>query len=142
MRRTAHSHEKARTRPGAAPGASIWFALFGAPTAWGVQVLASWLLIDGACEAFTVSGDLAALESVRWWTIGFSLFAAVIALLAALTSIRLYRRYRRTSFFNVDSELRQGFLAGTGFLVSGAFLLGILWAALAPWTLAVCEITR
>ena len=130
--------------PERAPLRGSFYALFGGPVAWLVQVGAGYGLSGDSC----VVGGLRAMAPAKanWtWTAMMSLIvaAALVALAALGVSWRAYRRTRRTAQGNEPLSLatvagRTRFLALCGVALGGGFAISTGLTAVGLLTLPRC----
>jgi len=124
--------------------ARIWYGIFAAPVAFGLQEMLDWLISSGACPSGApadVGGvPLFTNTKVILWVISA---VAIIAAVAALwVGISEWRRSHDPSFLSIKAHLRTDYLAAAAMLVSAAFLLAILWQAVVVCVLPQCEMMR
>jgi len=125
-------------------GARIWYGIFAAPIAFGVQEMLDWLISSGACPSGAPSdvGGVPLFTNTRaiLWAIGA---AAVIAAAAALwVGITAWRQSHDPSFLSIRAQRRSDYLAAAAMLMSAVFLLAILWQTVAVFALPTCEMMR
>ena len=118
-------------------GARIWYGIFAAPIAFGVQEMLDWLISSGACPSGAPSdvGGVPLFTNTRaiLWAIGA---AAVIAAAAALwVGITAWRQSHDPSFLSIRAQRRSDYLAAAAMLMSAVFLLAILWQTVAVFAL-------
>jgi predicted Kef-type K+ transport protein len=130
---TGHPHES--------PPASLWFALLGAPTAWGLQLLIGWLIADFACQSHGAITKLSN-ATLRLVIGAVSLVAMAFALGALAIGVRAWRRSHDARLSSVHAFERPDFMAAVALFVSASFTLGILWGAFGPLLLQGCELVR
>jgi hypothetical protein len=124
--------------------ARVWYGIFGAPVAFGLQEMLDWLISSGACPAGAPAGvggvPLFTHTKVILWVISAG---AIIAAAAALwIGTGEWRRSHDPSFLSIKARLRSDYLAAAAMLVSGAFFLAILWQAVVVCVLPQCEMMR
>lgn len=125
-------------------GARIWYGIFAAPIAFGLQEMLDWLISSGACPSGAPSdvGGVPLFTNTRaiLWAIGA---AAVIAAAAALwVGITAWRQSHDPSFLSIRAQRRSDYLAAAAMLMSAVFLLAILWQTVAVFALPTCEMMR
>jgi len=164
-----------RTSPARAAASRVWFAVFGAPLAWALQGLASWLLRSLACPhaprdaaspAAAMDGTL--LRSLEILVAAGALVAAVAALSVAISiwrhsceahparahGVGPHAARERTSVpaggaaavprpsdagrTGPPLRMRRERLAIAAMLVSLAFMIAIVRAAIGPLLLPLC----
>lgn len=124
--------------------ARIWYGIFAAPVAFGLQEMLDWLISSGACPAGAPAdvGGVPLLTHTRaiLWGIGAG---AIVAAVAALwVGVSEWRRSHDPSFLAIKAQRRADYLAAAAMLVSAAFLLAILWQTVAIFVLPKCEMMR
>lgn len=113
-----------------------WFGLLGAPFAWAIQHVAGFALTQAQCNGagFDVHVDA--------WTIAITAPAALIAVLAELASIKVFRETRQVEGVGGSEEPppkgRIHFLAVIGIAISPLFLFIILMSGLGATFLPEC----
>lgn len=122
-----------------------FFALFGGPVAWYVQLCGGYALASGPC--FHGGDRLAAPPLALHWTGPAMILAMATAVVVSLLSLLIsWLAYRRTRT-EVQGDARQSmeadsgrtrFLALWGILLSGAFALATTFTAVAFLTLSRC----
>ena len=125
-------------------GARIWYGIFAAPVAFGLQEILDWLVSSGACPSGAPSdvGGIPLFTNTRaiLWGIGAgALIAAIAALWIGVTA---WRRSHDPSFLSIKAHQRTDYLAAAAMLVSAVFLLAILWQTVALFVLPKCEMMR
>lgn len=125
-------------------GARIWYGIFAAPIAFGLQEMLDWLISSGACPSGAPSdvGGVPLFTNTRaiLWAIGA---AAVVAAAAALwVGITAWRQSHDPSFLSIRAQRRSDYLAAAAMLMSAVFLLAILWQTVAVFALPTCEMMR
>lgn len=111
------------------PPARLWFGLLAAPAAWTAQGLLGWFFGERICTSMSV-------PSVRLVIGIVSLAAVAVAAWGLLTAWRNWQQAgdRRS----VEAWDRMAFMSMGGILVSGAFVLGTVWAGLTPLLIDAC----
>jgi hypothetical protein len=133
----------AATQP-APPRPSIWYGIFAAPIAFGIQEMLSWLISSGACP----SGNPASIgghplfthtRPILWAIAAAALVAAIVAL---GIGVGAWRRSQDPSFLSIRARRRSDYLAVAAMFVSAVFLIAILWQTVGVFVLPDCEILR
>lgn len=111
----------------------LWFAVLGAPAGYALQLGLGYWLVQAACSP---TGDRWGI-SLSTWAIAATAVAAVVAVGAGLTSVRLFQG-------NDDRHAspptgRIAFLAIVGMTVSSLFLALILMTGAGALTFHVCN---
>lgn len=124
--------------------ARIWYGIFAAPVAFGLQEMLDWLISSGACPSGAPSdvGGVPLFTNTRviLAVIGA---AAIIAAAAALwVGVSAWRESHDPSFLSIKAHRRTDYLAAAAMLVSAVFLLAILWQIVAVFALPTCEMMR
>jgi len=123
---------------------SIWYGIFAAPVAFGIQELLNWLISSGACPSGNPAdiGGMPLFTGTRaiLWAVGAA--ALVIAAVALLIGIGAWRRSQDPSFLSIRGRLRSDYLAAAAMLVSAVFLIAILWQTVGIFVLPECGLVR
>lgn len=122
----------------------IWYGIFAAPVAFGLQEILDWLISSGACP----SGNAADIGGVPLfthtrailWGIGAGAF--VVAALALWVGITAWLQSRDPSWLSIRARTRPDYQAAAAMLVSAVFLLGILWQTVGVFVLPQCGYVR
>jgi hypothetical protein len=120
----------------APPAQRIWFAIFGAPAAWAAQGLIGWFVSSRVCAGHLAGGGVRTIEMI------ISIVALIVALIGVGIGMRAWHNSADPSLAAIHSEMRQDFLAAVSLIVSVAFTIGIVWAALSAFILPMCERMR
>jgi hypothetical protein len=113
--------------------AAEWFGLLGGAIAWSVQLVIGNAFAEVGCEAGGFRGMPALLLVITGTT-------ALVAIAAAVVSWIGLRRARRNGGSAATSRERSGFMAISGLVASGVFLLLILMGGVLPHlVLATCS---
>lgn len=122
----------------------IWYGIFAAPVAFGIQELLNWLISSGACPSGNPAdiGGLPLFTDTRaiLWGIGAGAF--VLAAAALWVGIGAWRRSRDPAFLSIRARLRTDYQAAAAMLVSAVFLIAILWQTVGIFVLPPCGIVR
>lgn len=124
------------------PPHRLWFAILGAPIAWGIQGLMSWIIAEEACLGAQRHAAFLSQTALRWLEIGISSAALVVAIAAVTISTREWRSSPNREMSSAKTMDRSRFLEAVAVLVSFSFALGILWLGLGTFWLPVCERMR
>ncbi|MGN6216041.1 MAG: hypothetical protein ACTHN7_03660 [Solirubrobacterales bacterium] len=111
----------------------LWFAVFGAPGAYAVQLGLGYWLVEAACSP--TGGEWGI--SLGAWAIVVTALAAAVAVAAGLISVWLYRRHGDRH--DPPPAGRVAFLAAVGMTVSALFLALILMTGAGVLTFRVCN---
>lgn len=123
------------------PPASLWFALLGAPTAWGIQLLAGWLVVDFGCRSPGTATSLSA-NTLRLIDGAITVIALAVALVALALGIRAWRHSHESRLSAIHASERPDFLATVALFVAASFTLGIVLSMFGPALLSGCEVIR
>lgn len=125
-------------------GARIWYGIFAAPIAFGLQEMLDWLISSGACPSGAPSnvGGVPLFTHTRAILWGIGAAAVIAAIVALAVGIGAWRRSHDPSFLSIRAHRRTDYLAAAAMLVSAVFLLAILWQTVAVFTLPTCEMMR
>jgi divalent metal cation (Fe/Co/Zn/Cd) transporter len=125
-------------------GGRIWYGIFAAPVAFGIQEMLDWLISSGACPSGAPAdvGGLPLFTHTRaiLWAIGAGAFVASLA--ALWVGIDAWRQTHDPSFLSIRAHGRTDYLAAAAMLVSAVFLIAILWQVIAVFVLPQCEMMR
>jgi hypothetical protein len=97
----------------------LWTGLLTGPLAWTVQLSAGYFIAAYDCES--------GLAHARLWLNGLTALCALLTLGAGLLALREWQRTPSADGGSIATG-RSRFMAFTGILVSGVFLLGIIFA--------------
>ena len=125
-------------------GARIWYGIFAAPVAFGLQEMLNWLISSGACPSGAPAdvGGVPFFTNTRviLWGIGAAAFVA--GLVGLWIGITAWRQSHDPSFLSIRAHRRADYLAAAAMLVSAVFLIAILWQTVAIFVLPECEMMR
>lgn len=124
--------------------AGIWYGIFAAPVAFGIQEMLDWLISSGACPSGNPAdiGGMPLFTHVRpiLWAIGAAAFIAAAVALAI--GIGAWRRSHDPSLLSIRARQRSDYLGAAAMLVSAVFMLAILWQTVGVFVLPECGIVR
>jgi hypothetical protein len=120
------------------PSSSTLFGLFAAPAAWAVQGGAAWLIDARACA---IANDGTISAAARTASLGISVVAAIIAIVALLMATDRWRNTREDAH-SIRGKSRPAFVAAAAMFVSASFLVGIALTGFAAATLPICASMR
>lgn len=125
-------------------GARIWYGIFAAPVAFGLQEMLDWLISSGACPSGAPAdvGGVPLFTNTRPILCGIGVAAVIAALAALWVGVTAWRQSHDPSFLSIKAQRRTDYLAAAAMLVSAAFLIAILWQFLAVFALPECEMMR
>jgi hypothetical protein len=116
----------------------IIFAVTGGAWAWTLQLWLSWILGEPLCFVQAGEFTLAGLGSSALW-VAIGVGTGALALAALLASYRLWRRAGGEQALEEPSGSGvRRFLAYTGLVLNGLFLLTIVMGVTSPLWLAPC----
>lgn len=123
---------------------SIWYGIFAAPVAFGIQEILNWLISSGACPSGNpadIGGEplFTHIRPILW---GIGALAVVVAAVALLIGIGAWRQSHDPSFLSIRARLRSDYLAAAAMLVSAVFLVAILWQTVGVFVLPECGVVR
>ena len=123
---------------------SIWYGIFAAPVAFGIQELLNWLISSGACPSGNPAdiGGIPLFTGTRAILWGIGAGALVIAGVALWIGIGAWLRSEDPSFLSIRARLRPDYLAAAAMLVSAVFLIAILWQTVGVFVLPECGLVR
>lgn len=126
------------TRPG------IWYGIFAAPVAFGIQEVLDWLISSGACPSGNPAdiGGMPLFTNTRAILWGVGAAALIIAAVALWIGIGAWRQSHDPSFLSIRAQRRPDYLAAAAMLVSAVFLLAILWQTVGVFVLPECGLVR
>lgn len=127
-----------------APRAAIWYGIFAAPVAFGIQEMLNWLISSGACPSGnpTSIGGVALFTNIRAILCVVGGAALVSAAVALGIGIAAWRHSQDPSFLSIQGRQRADYLAAAAMLVSAVFIIAILWQMVGLLLLPQCEIMR
>lgn len=135
VERTAHLEARRRVR--------LWYDIVGAPVVWALQAALLWFVESRACADGTRAwGPLGAggVNAV------FGVVTALAFAAAAYAFAGSWRAWQATDaapqLTAVDGHGVHEYLAVAGVLISGVFLLAILWTGLPIVLVSACETWR
>lgn len=127
-----------QTRP------SLWYGIFAAPVAFGIQEILNWLISSGACPSGNPAdvGGVPLFTNSRaiLWAIGCGAFVA--AALALWIGVSAWLKSRDPSFLSIRARTRPDYQAAAAMLVSAVFLIAILWQTVGIFVLPECGYVR
>jgi heme/copper-type cytochrome/quinol oxidase subunit 2 len=113
----------------------MWFAVLGAPVAWGLEFTAGYWATQTQCsvpgQRWNVNVDL--------WGVLLMGFAFVVATLAGLTALSLFRGTQRADTEDSPPAGRVHFLSIVGMAVTALFILVIVMTGLGIVILPDCH---
>lgn len=126
------------------PRARIWYGIFAAPVAFGIQEVLSWLISSGACPSGNPAGISGSPlftnpRTLLWGIAAGALVAAVVALWIGISA---WRQSQDPSFLSIRAQGRPDYMAAAAMLVSAVFLIAILWQTVGVFVLSDCGIMR
>jgi hypothetical protein len=123
---------------------SLWYGIFAAPVAFGIQEILDWLISSGACPAGNPAdiGGIPLFTNTRAILWGIGLGALIAAAAALWIGINAWRQSHDPAFLSIRARLRSDYQAAAAMLVSGAFLIAILWQTVGTFVLPQCGIVR
>lgn len=115
---------------------SLWW-LAAPPAVWLAHLLASYLTAANFCAG---AGEHTSLRTVRWAIGGYTLAALSLLLFLGRRGWTRHRAGEALAPHDFDSRAdRHRFLGFTLFLLTGAALLGVVFAALPAFFLETCR---
>lgn len=123
---------------------SIWYGIFGAPVAYGIQELLSWLISSGACPSGNPAhiGGMPLFTNTRAILWGIAAGAFVAAVVALWIGITAWRGSQDPSFLSIRAHRRVDYLAVAAMFLSAVFLIAILWQTAGVFVLPECGYVR
>ncbi|MFN7138969.1 MAG: hypothetical protein ACK4UN_06500 [Limisphaerales bacterium] len=104
---------------------ALWFGLLGGATAWMVQLFLVWAIAEFGCVAGLGEIKWMGITVVSWMAIVASLLMLVIGIVSTWVAYRSRNRIRAATDWN-DMNEAAAFMANTGFITSGIFVLIII----------------
>jgi heme/copper-type cytochrome/quinol oxidase subunit 2 len=120
-------------RPRSATSPAMWFAMAGAPIAWGVQFTVGYWLTQGKCSAAAWGIGL------RGWAIVLTAIAAAVAVAAGLTALALFRETREADKDDPPPFGRLHFFSIVGLAITPLFVAIIVMNGVGVAVLEVCH---
>jgi hypothetical protein len=119
---------------------ALCFGIVGAPLAWNVELLAGAALTGHQCFPHYLPRALPMWTGTWGFLLGMSIAAFVLAIAAALVAWRSWRRSSDEKPGSVHSgEGRTRFMAMSGLMCSGLFLLALLFTLGAILLVPICS---
>lgn len=119
---------------------ALYFGIFGAPLAWNVELLVGTALTGHQCFPRYVPRALPMWTGTWSFVLGMNIVAFVLAIAAALVAWRSWRRTGDEKPGSAHSgEGRTRFMALSGLLSSGLFLLALLFTLGVILLVPVCS---
>lgn len=122
----------------------IWYGIFAAPVAFGIQEILNWLISSGACPSGNAAdiGGIPLFTDTRaiLWGIGAGAF--IVAALALWVGVSAWLQSRDPSFLSIRARTRPDYQAAAAMLVSAVFLVAILWQTVGIFVLPQCGFVR
>ena len=124
-------HAHAAPHRGRVPLWALWAGLFGGPLLWSVQLLANYAFVAHSCYPTSMPRTTPTFGGVWGLALGISIVALVGTAAAGLVALRSWRATRDEKAGAAASLLdtaegRTRFMAMTGLVLSGIFLLAVL----------------
>lgn len=123
---------------------SIWYGIFAAPVAFGIQEILNWLISSGACPSGNPAniGGIPLFTNTRaiLWGIGAGAFT--IAAVGLWIGVGAWRESHDPSFLSIRARRRPDYQAFAAMFVSAVFLIAILWQTVGVFVLPECGIVR
>ena len=129
---------------------ALWllaYGLFGAPTAWALQLISNYALMSHYCYPLQTPRSSPEFGGVRVLSIAISALLLIVAIGALVVAIRSWSitrheaGVRKTTPHHEAAEIGEGrtrFLAMSGILVSGIFVFGVLMAGVPLVLMPIC----
>lgn len=121
--------------PRSAASPVMWFAVLGAPFAWGVEFAVGYWVTQTSCS---VPGQMWGVN-VDAWGIVLMIVAFVVATGAGLTALAMFRGTADADKDDPPPSGRVHFLATVGMTVTGLFLFIIVMTGLGVVILPDCH---
>ncbi|HEX3983076.1 MAG TPA: hypothetical protein VHX12_05225 [Acidisoma sp.] len=123
---------------------SIWYGIFAAPVAFGIQEILNWLISSGACPSGNPAdiGGMPLFTNIRPILWGIGALALVAAAVALWIGIASWRQSHDPSFLSIRARLRSDYQAAAAMLVSAVFLIAIFWQTVGVFVLPECGVVR
>ena len=127
----------------AVPGWALWTGLFGGPLLWSVQTLANYAVVAHGCFPTAEPRSTPSFAGMWGGALAVSVVAAAGTAAATLLALRSWRATRDEKAGRAGSLLdtadgRTRFMAITGLLLSGLFLLAVLSNTLPLFMVGSC----
>lgn len=122
----------------------LWFALFGAPAAWSVQLLVNYPLAAHFCYPGTMPLNTPTFGGLRATLIAVNMLMLLTTLAAGAAAIVTWRAARNRMAGSHDPVLEDGsgrvrYMAYAGMLFSGLFLIAVLMSAMPLFIVPMCS---
>lgn len=119
-------------------GMALVFAVFAAPLAWALQLVANYSLSAHACYPVNVPLAVPVWGSLWWILIGIDMAAIIVAGGAFFIAIGQWQAWRGASGAHVG-ERRNRFLAKWGMMISGLFSIAVIFTIVMLFIEPVCN---
>ena len=117
----------------------VWYGVLAGPTAWVLLGSLGWFVTGRACADGTPSWGSLSAGGVRVLLTGLALAALAAGALALVWSLRAWRELAaRPSLTHAYGTGVAEYIAFAGVVISGAFLLAIVWSGLPAFMVSVC----
>ena len=121
--------------PKSAVSPLMWFAVLGAPLAWGVEFAVGYWMTQTGCS---VPGRNWSLDQDIWGVV-LMVFAFAVALAAGLTAVAMFRGTREAEEDDAPPAGRVHFMAAVGMTVTVLFAFVIVMTGLGIVILPNCH---
>lgn len=121
--------------PRSAVSPIMWFAVVGAPFAWGVEFAVGYWMTQTGCS---VPGREWSLDQNVWGVV-LTTVAVAVAVAAGLTAVAMFRGTRQVEEDDAPPAGRVRFLAAVGMTVTVLFLFIIVMTGLGVVILPDCR---
>jgi hypothetical protein len=113
---------------------AMWFAVAGAPVAWGVQFAAGYWISQAHCD-----GSGVWTSASQAWVIALTVLAAATAIAAGLVAAALYRGTRDADHEGAPPGGRAHFLSIVGMAITPLFTFIIVMNGVGVGVLSPCR---
>lgn len=119
-------------------GLALGFAVFAAPAAWALQLVANYSLSAHACYPIDIPLMTPVWGPLWWILIGIDMTAIIVAGGAFFIAIGQWRAWRGASMTHVG-ERRNRFLAKWAMMISGLFSVAVVFTIVMLFIEPVCN---
>ncbi|MGH8125409.1 MAG: hypothetical protein ACREPK_06145 [Rhodanobacteraceae bacterium] len=119
-------------------GLALAFAIFAAPLAWALQLVANYSLSAHACYPIDIPLMTPVWGSLWWILIGIDMTAIIVAGGAFFTAIGQWRLWRDASRDHIG-ERRNRFLAKWAMMVSALFSIAVIFTIVMLFIEPLCN---
>ncbi len=123
------------------PSGRLWAGMILGPVIWALHLVVIYAVQSVSCHLGLLQGSILGMSALRFVLLAITAAALAGVLAGGWLSYRNYRRLEggRERGRGLDQD-RPGFMALAGTLLSGLFLLSLIYTVLAVFTLQPCAL--